>query len=91
MIARMTGGAYVVRPKLDGPASITGVVKVLTATASKPVYLLDRKTLKVFAQTRSAANGVYVFPSVLVGKEWLVLGLDDAGQYNATVADRVTT
>lgn len=87
----VSGKGYVIKPYLDGAASISGVVKVLTAVASKPVYLFDRKDLRVLAETRSAVDGTYSFPSVLPGKEWLVLSLDDAGQYNATVADRVTT
>lgn len=85
------GGNFVIRPALDGPASISGTVKVLTTPSSKPVYLFDRKSLKVVAETRSAANGVYSFSSVLAGKEWIVLSLDDSGAYNATIADRVTT
>lgn len=87
----VSGGGFVIKPYLDGPASITGTVKVLTAVASRPVYLFERRSLKLVAETRSAANGTYLFPSVLAGGQWLVLGLDDAGQYNATVADRVTT
>lgn len=75
--------------RYSGPCSITGTVKVLTAAAEKPVYLLEPGTLVVVAATRSV-GGNYNFDKIKAGK-WIVLSVDETAQYNAVVVDRVIT
>lgn len=77
-------------PAIDGAATISGTVKVVSTLSSRPVVLLTND-LRPVAQTRSAANGVYSFPNVAAGRKWVVIGIDDQGAYNATIADRVQT
>ena len=75
--------------RYSGAHSITVPVKVLTAPAEKPVYLLEDGSLKVVRSARSV-SGTVTFEKVKAGK-WLVLGIDDTAQYNAVVVDRVVT
>lgn len=74
----------------SGPHRISGTVSVLTAPASRPVYLLPQDDLKAVRATRSAADGSYSFEKVKAGT-WLVLGIDDAAAYQAVAVDRVIT
>lgn len=74
-----------------GSAVIGGVVRVLTAPASRPVYLFENDSLRLRRATRSAADGTYSFTNLAVGVSWLVLAVDQDGAYNAVVADRVVT
>jgi hypothetical protein len=75
--------------RYSGENSITVPVKVLTTPAEKPVYLLEDGSLKVVRASRSV-GGTVTFEKVKAGK-WLVMGVDDAVQYNAVVVDRVVT
>lgn len=74
-----------------GPATISGTVRILTVTASRPVYLLVQEGLSVRRATQSAANGAYSFTGLAEGTEWMVLTIDPNGAYNAVVADRIMT
>jgi len=75
-----------------GPATISGVVRVLTAAApGKPVYLLRQDDMRVRRETRSGADGVYSFQNIAATAQWLVVSIDPDGAYNAVVADRVVT
>lgn len=74
-----------------GPATISGVVRELTAPVSRPVYLFEQDGLRLRRVTRSGSNGVYSFPNVAAGRQFIVVSLDPAGAYNAVVADRVAT
>lgn len=75
-----------------GPASIGGVVRVLTAPAAgREVFLLRQGDFAVRRRTVSGVGGVYGFPRVSKNVQWLVLAIDPTGAYNAVVADRVTT
>ncbi len=87
----VVGGLHIARPWIDGAASISGTVDILTAPASRPVLLFRRDTLTCVAETRSAADGTYTFGNLAAGREWVVIGIDDTGAYNATIADRVFT
>jgi hypothetical protein len=92
----MSAVAYRRRAFLDvetgGLATISGTVRILTAPAGRPVYLLEQDTLRLRRATDSnPTTGAYSFPGVAEGREWLVLALDTAGGYNAVVADRVAT
>jgi hypothetical protein len=75
--------------RFSGEFSVTGTVKVLTAAAERPVYLLEQDSLHVAAATRSV-GGSYAFEKIKAGS-WLVLSIDDTAQYNAVVVDRVVT
>lgn len=74
-----------------GSAVISGVIRILTSTASRPVYLLENDTLRVRRVTQSAPNGAYSFVNIAAGMLWLVMTLDTDGAYNAVAADRVQT
>lgn len=92
----MSAVAYRRRAFLDvetgGPATISGTVRILTAPAGRPVYLLEQDTLRLRRTTGSnPTTGAYSFQGVAEGREWLVLAIDTAGAYNAVVADRVAT
>lgn len=91
MTVIIKGGHLLIRPTISGPSSITGTVKVLSNLASRPVFLLESKSMKVVASTRSNAAGQYSFNNLATGRKWIVIGFDDSGQYNATIADRVQT
>lgn len=75
--------------RYSGPHSITVPVKVLTSPAEKPVYLLEEGSFKVVRSSRSV-GGTVTFEKLKAGR-WLVLGVDDAAQYNAVAVDRVVT
>jgi hypothetical protein len=75
--------------RYSGPHSVVVPVKVLTAPAERPVYLLEDGSFKVVSAARSV-GGTVTFEKVKAGK-WLVLGIDDTAQYNAVVVDRVVT
>lgn len=92
----MSAVAYRRRAFLDvetgGLATISGTVRILTAPAGRPVYLLEQDTLRLRRVTAShPTTGAYAFANVAESREWLVLAIDTAGAYNATVADRVAT
>lgn len=74
-----------------GLQTISGPLKVLTAPASRPVYLFDQETLALRRATRSAVDGSYAFTNLAAGRDWMVVAIDDTGLYNATIADRVRT
>lgn len=76
--------------RFSGPHRISGTVSVLTAPASRPVYLLPMDNLKTVRATRSAPDGSYSFEKVKAGT-WLVLGIDDTAAYQSVAVDRVTT
>lgn len=77
------------RSRFSGEFAVTGTVKVLTAAAERPVYLLEEGSMHVAAATRSV-GGNYGFEKLKAGS-WLVLSIDDTAQYNAVVVDRVVT
>jgi hypothetical protein len=87
----LVGTVYTTQPWISGQATISGTVDIITAPASRPVLLLRRDNLQCVAETRSATDGTYSFANLAEGREWLVIGIDDAGVYNATIADRVFT
>lgn len=87
-----TRRSWAMHDAFSGPCSISGTVSVLTAPASRPVYLLPMpaSTLKTVRATRSAADGSYSFAQIAAG-QWLVLGIDDTGAHQAVAVDRITT
>lgn len=91
MSIKLVGSASHFRPSYAGAATISGTVKVLTVPASRPVILLARDNLLAVAEVRSALDGGYSFTGLAKGREWIVVAFDDAGAYNATIADRVQT
>lgn len=81
-----------IKPLAHGPGRVAGTLKVLSAPAARAVRLHDRRTGQLLRHTVSASNGTYSFESLQLGRPYLVVGLDDAGQpamYNAAVADMV--
>lgn len=75
-----------------GPATISGVVRVLTAPkAGCEVFLLRQGDFVVRRRAVSGSGGAYSFPHVAAGAQWLVLAIDPSSLYNAVAADRVTT
>ena len=75
-----------------GPATITGVVKVIaTPAAGVPVVLMRQQGLQVARAVCSGADGSYTFAHVRAGTQWLVLATDPSATHNAVVADRVQT
>jgi hypothetical protein len=72
-----------------GTATISGVVRELTAPVTRPVYLLEQEGLRVLRETRSAADGTYSFPNMEAGRQYMVLAIDSTGARSAVVSDRI--
>lgn len=73
-----------------GPATISGVVRVLTVPLARcPVFLLEQDGFRPIRETRSASDGTYSFPFMEADKQYIVVAVDPTGAYNAVVADRV--
>lgn len=75
-----------------GPGFIAGIVKVLSNPAARTVRLYDRTTGKLLRDTTSDNAGAYRFEHLALGRKYLAVAFDDAGNpamYNAAVADMV--
>jgi hypothetical protein len=68
--------------RLQGPLEVAGVA------ASRPVLLLQRDNLRAVALGHSDAQGQYQFDGLDPQRDYLLIGLDDRGEYNAAVLDR---
>lgn len=79
-----------IRPLAFGPGRLSGTLKVLTVPSSREVRLHDRNSGQLLRTTLSATDGTYAFNNLQLGRKYLVIGLDDAGQAvmrNPGVAD----
>ena len=58
--------------------------------AQRRVVLMEMDTLRVVRSTMSGANGNYAFEKIdQYPGQYLILGIDQTGVYNADVADRI--
>lgn len=72
-----------------GAGRVAGVTTVNGVAASKRVWLQEKASKLVIAQTWSAANGTYEFNNVDPEREYVVFSDDHTKVYNAVVSDRV--
>lgn len=71
-----------------GPHSISGTLRAVSTPVSRRVALLDQWSLQIARVGHSTASGQYTFERLREG-DWIVVGIDEDGQYNAVIADRV--
>lgn len=72
-----------------GAGRVAGVTTVNGVATSKRVWLQEKASKLVIAQTWSAANGTYEFNNVDPEREYVVFSDDHTKVYNAVVSDRV--
>lgn len=73
-----------------GPGFIAGSTYVDGVLMARTVFLLDRISKRLVRSTRADALGAYRFERLALGREWIVLGVDELREHNAVVADRIT-
>lgn len=91
--ARVVGGVINTLPYRNGTLRIAGTLKLVgppLTPAQRRVVLLERDSLRVVRGTYSDSSGNYAFEK-LAGYEanYIVLGIDQTGVYNADVADNI--
>ncbi|MEQ8511235.1 MAG: hypothetical protein RIA98_01955 [Algiphilus sp.] len=95
----LTGG---VASNYPGNGHIAGIDPGLLTVDGQPairtIRLYDRGpaddmtnlgTGLLVAETQSAADGTYQFPNLSQSRKFTVVGLDDAGEHNAVIADLI--
>lgn len=92
--ARMVGGVVNALPWRTGSLRKVGTLKLAgtpQVPASRRVVLMEMDTLRVVRGTMSDANGNYAFEKIdQYPGQYLILGIDQTGVYNADIADRLT-
>ena len=91
--ARLVGGAVNVLPYRNGNLRIAGTLKLVgppLTPAQRRIVLLERDALRVVRSTYSDAGGNYAFEKLDgYAANYIVLGIDQTGVYNADVADNI--
>ena len=92
--ARVVGGFINTLPLRSGNLRKVGTLKLAgtpQVPAQRRVVLMEMDTLRVVRGTMSAADGSYAFEKIdQYPGQYLILGIDQTGVYNADVADRIT-
>ena len=92
--ARVVGAVVNTLPWRTGALRKVGTLKLAgtpQVPAARRVFLLELDTLRVVRGTMSAADGSYAFEKIdQYPGQYLILGIDQTGVYNADVADRIT-
>lgn len=74
----------------QGFGQIKGTTKkVGTNYSLVPVCVFRRSNRQLLWETRSKADGSYVFRNIAKGLECFVVAFDPAGQFNAVIQDKV--
>ncbi len=76
-------------PDPSDPSSIDGRFRMVNVPSVGRIVVLERSTLRVAGTTLSRADGTWRIDGLSGKREFLVLGLDDQGRYNAAVQDWV--
>lgn len=91
---RMEGGVINTLPLRNGNLRKVGTLKLAgtpQVPAARRVVLMEMDTLRVVRGTMSDSNGNYAFEKIdQYPGQYLILGIDQTGVYNADVADRIT-
>ena len=91
--ARVVGGVITALPYRNGNLRIAGTLKLVgppLTPAQRRVVLLERDSLRVVRGTYSDASGNYAFEKLDgYAANYIVLGIDQTGVYNADVADNI--
>lgn len=91
--ARVVGGVVNTLPLRNGTLRIAGTLKLIgtpPTPARRRVVLLERDSLRVVRGTYSDASGNYAFEKLDgYSANYIVLGIDQTGTYNADVADNI--
>lgn len=91
--ARVVGGAINTLPLRNGTLRIAGTLKLVgppLIPAQRRVLLMERDSLRVVRSTYSNADGNYAFEKLAsYAANYIVLGIDQTGVYNADVADNI--
>ena len=66
-----------------------GIVSVSGKPASRQVFALEQKTLRVVRSTWSDENGHYCLPNLDSHTQFIVMALDFKGQYEPVCYDQV--
>lgn len=92
--ARVVGGVMNALLWRTGALRKVGTLKLAgtpQVPAARRVVLLEMDTLRVVRGTMSDASGNYAFEKIdQYPGQYLILGIDQTGVYNADVADRIT-
>ncbi len=92
--ARVVGEVINTLTLRNGNLRKVGTLKLAGAPqvpAARRVVLMEMDTLRVVRGTMSAADGSYAFEKIdQYPGQYLILGIDQTGAYNADVADRIT-
>lgn len=92
--ARVVGGVINSLPLRTGSLRKAGTLKLAgtpQVPAARRVVLMELDTLRVVRGTMSDAAGNYAFEKIdQYPGQYLILGIDQTGVYNADVADRIT-
>jgi hypothetical protein len=93
ILVRVVGGVNIL-PWRTGSFRKVGTLKLAgtpQVPAARRVVLMEMDTLRVVRGTMSDANGNYAFENIdQYPGQYLILGIDQTGVYNADVADRIT-
>ncbi len=91
--ARVVGGALVALQYRVGTLRIAGTVKrdaTLQIPSARRVVLMERDSLRVVRGGYSNADGTYAFEKIdAYPAGYIVMAVDQTGQYNADVADNI--
>lgn len=87
--AQVTGEHLTRRTTFFGLGRVNGTVFIKDTPSARLVRLIERRSGLLRMATFSAEDGAYVFDFVPADREYIVLGLDYSGQYNAVVEDHV--
>lgn len=72
-----------------GVYAIAGISRFDGVPGRALVYVFDPDTGAVVQSTRSGPNGVFAFSNLSNDREYLVVGQDEIGAYNATIKARI--
>jgi hypothetical protein len=85
---------------LGGPIGFSGngyiagnapaIVTVAGVPAPRPVRVLERKSLRLCGFATSASDGTFSISGLDTGRQFLVIALDNQGQFNAVIRDNIT-
>ena len=91
--AKLVGGVIQALPLRSGALRIAGTLKLVgppLTPAQRRIVLLERDSLRVVRSTYSDASGGYSFEKLDgYAANYIVLGIDQTGVYNADVADNI--
>lgn len=77
-------------PDNSDPNSLDGRLRMLNVPSAGRVVALERTTLRIAGTALSQPDGTWRIDGLSRHRQYLVLGFDEYGRYNAAVQDWVT-